>query len=53
MRIAAHDPAFATKNHISQKVAEEFYQADEAKAKPKESKVEKRYGKGGRGSKKK
>jgi hypothetical protein len=46
MRIAAHSSEFATKNHISQKVAEEFYAADKAKSRPRESKVEKRYGKG-------
>jgi hypothetical protein len=44
MRIAAHDPKFARKAHISQKVAEEFYAADKAKE-PTKVKIEKRYGK--------
>lgn len=46
-RAVAKDPKFANKAHISQKVAEEFFMADEAKKKPKESqksKQKKRYG---------
>lgn len=44
MRIAAHDPKFASKAGISQKVAEEFYEADKAKETTK-AKIDKRYGK--------
>lgn len=40
MRIAAHDPKFASQNHIPQSVADEFYEADKAK---KKSKIAKRY----------
>lgn len=46
MQIAAHDPKFAHKAHISQQVAQEFEAADKAKESKPKSKVEKRYGKG-------
>lgn len=36
MRIAAHDPEFAKRNKISQKVAREFVQADKKKSQVKE-----------------
>jgi hypothetical protein len=35
MEAAAHNPAFARKAGISQKVAKEFVAADKARAKPK------------------
>jgi hypothetical protein len=39
MEAAAHNPAFAKKAGISQKVAKEFVSADQAKAKAKRKKM--------------
>lgn len=46
MQAVAHNPSFAAKVGVSQKVGEEFMKADQEKKSPKPSKSEKRYGKG-------
>lgn len=45
MRIAAHDPKFARKTGISQSVAKEFYEADQAQKHKSPPKKPKRKGK--------